>query len=123
MKPALTVEEWKRFKFPATTPLSCDAEGGRWSEVEQAHANDAVYMLEGGLGYRTGAIHGVAARLLHDQPFGFTREDLAVLRDLIADDKALSAMGDPEDVWIGNTRSEMKSLADRIEALLPPEEE
>ena len=50
--------------------------------------------------------HGAAAVALYGQPFGFTREDVEALRGLAAD---LHPYNEP-----------FYSLADRIEALLPP---
>lgn len=52
--------------------------------------------------------HALAALALHGQTFGFTREDVEALRSLSAD---LHPNNEP-----------FYSLADRIAALLPPEE-
>ena len=57
--------------------------------------------------------HRMAATCLHDQPFGFTREDVATLRDVAAD--TLYETSDDE-------RDDLRDLADRIEALLPPKD-
>lgn len=60
----------------------------------------------------TASNHAAAAMLLHGQPFGFTREDI---RDLVeASCQCEIVNPDLADRCI--------SLADRIEALLPPEE-
>ena len=53
--------------------------------------------------------HGVAALLLHDQPFGFTWADVDALR--------LAAAYDPTT---GELSMALDSLAQRIEELLPP---
>jgi hypothetical protein len=53
--------------------------------------------------------HGIAAVNLHEQPFGFTRGDVAVLRDIAIAGRSMGFSG------------AASSLADRIEALLPPE--
>lgn len=53
-------------------------------------------------------IHGLAALALYGQPFGFTREDLRLLKHCEA------SVG-----W--KHEEEVRNLADRIEALLPPE--
>jgi hypothetical protein len=52
--------------------------------------------------------HGIAAFALWGQPFGFTREDVAELRMLATRNYEI----DPEA---------LRSLAERISALLPPE--
>lgn len=51
-------------------------------------------------------IHGLAALALYNKPYGFTREDVQLLHNSIA------SMG---------RHNELGNLADRIEALLPPE--
>lgn len=56
--------------------------------------------------------HAVAALALYGQPFGFTREDVKLLRD------------EAEGEWNGEQMDvgrRLLRLADRIEALLPPE--
>lgn len=57
--------------------------------------------------------HALAALALQDQPFGFTREDVRVLR-AIAEVIAPDYPADPD--------ADLSSIADRIAALLPPEE-
>jgi len=54
--------------------------------------------------------HKEAAMYLYDQPFGFTRDDVEELRWL-SESHEFSARS---ELWINN-------LADRIEALLPPD--
>ena len=56
-------------------------------------------------------LFALSALCLHDQPFGFTREDVEVLTD---------AVGSVYSSMEGSAK--LLSLADRIEALLPPEE-
>ena len=57
--------------------------------------------------------HALAALCLHDQPFGFTREDV----DLVSCEAMNSQdNGNPTEAGM------FQSLADRIEALLPPED-
>ena len=53
--------------------------------------------------------HAMAAKCLQYMPFGFTREDVESLRTLAGNDAW----------WIDD--QELSDLADRIEALLPPE--
>ncbi|KKM65039.1 hypothetical protein LCGC14_1495250 [marine sediment metagenome] len=111
IKPALTAEEWKfvSYEYDGSTEVL----GGGWGEREHGRANEAVNLLEGALGYRPGATHGVAAYLLHEQPFGFTRDDVIALR----------AMQDRINFEaLDRGIPSVKDLADRIEALLPQEE-
>lgn len=89
MKPALTAEEWAGV-------IPSDKEG----------------IIHGYL--RLEDKHGMAAQCLHDQPFGFTREDVELLMDEVAQLKGEFPASDWMRFW---------KLADRIEALLPPEEE
>ena len=116
MKPALTPEEWATALGRSTIRKS--------SEIESAREKYAVYWLEGGGGYLQGiggASHGAAAMLLYGEPFGFTREDVAVLRE------AAGAVV-YRDAFSGQLASDpvasrkLLDTADRIEALLPPEE-
>jgi hypothetical protein len=63
-----------------------------------------------------GVQHATAALALYDQPFGFKRDDAKYIRwyaDRIALPQEFGGFGD--DV------TELLDLADRIEALLPPE--
>ncbi len=112
IKPALTAKEWEyvRYEYDDSTEVL----GGGWGEREHGRANQAVFLLEGGLDYRSGATHGVAAYLLHNQPFGFTREDVELLREIAGNE-----MGNTDDDTLWKPTFH---LADRIEALLPPEE-
>jgi hypothetical protein len=57
--------------------------------------------------------HALAALALHRQPFGFTVDDLSILN--VAADSAYAAGANTEG-------DALRSLADRVEALLPPPE-
>lgn len=62
-------------------------------------------------------IHRNAAIALYGQPFGFTREDVKLVRDVEAvNDSDMYALSD-------EYLARYRDLADRIEALLPPEKE
>jgi hypothetical protein len=56
----------------------------------------------------------LAAFALHDQPFGFDREDAAALRRAAESRQGVSADAD---------RERLRNVADRIQALLPAEED
>lgn len=100
MNPALTKEEWAR--------LTID-------EGQSEYAEDAVAdaIAESNLNTWGDARHALAALFLHGQPFGFTREDVELLRE---------EAGHEIDAGNGREYRRLESLADRIEALLPPEE-
>lgn len=87
---ALTPEEWARYQSygDLTLPL-----------------NTAIGCLKGGELTR----HGLAAVCLHEQPFGFTQDDVDTLERLSWE----MARGD------GNA---LASISERIAALLPPEQ-
>jgi hypothetical protein len=70
------------------------------------------------------ARHALAALALHDQPFGFTWEDVDRLREAV-DDIDFSHITDPErrqlmELDTRMLRAWMLDLADRIADLLPP---
>lgn len=86
MKPALTADQWE----------DVIAAGPHY--VEECVGPDPE------------ACHWLAALNLYGQPFGFTRENVHLLRGMADAPRAYEKDTD----W-------MRSLADRIEALLPPE--
>ena len=121
--PALTPEEWaKRRKdvgpeHVSLAPLEpgLDPWGEPWPD-------DPDPILEIGDGGDTGSaqkpeiFHAIAALCLRGQPFGFTRDDVALIRELRAPLMSLKESDRGSSLARG-----LASLADRIEALLPPE--
>ncbi len=117
VKPALTPLEWAKREYVQKEHASdtgrrmnifaalyegyaSEPEEGEVLLVGPAHGHDAgICPAE--------ARHAVAALALHGQPFGFTREDVHHLRVL-----------EHTGIWPISVNS--GSLADRIEALLPP---
>lgn len=89
MKPALTPEEWTH----------CKTMESRYDGALESAA-DEIGLIYG--------LRGVAAWALHAQPFGFTQDDVMMLRGL--------AISLPDTYMLD-------ALADRIEALLPPKED
>ena len=129
MKPALTPEEWRKEYLNRYDkgsdrgyyPDGSKAERG-WTVMRGAGQvfvgvaeKDAPCMV--GLGPTVN--HAMAALCLHGQPFGFTRADLAVLQ--LGATILEHEWGDKLDGGVTNP-TKIRELADRIEALLPPED-
>lgn len=91
VKPALTAEEWARL-----TPTEDASPWDFWEAISEDDITSGDPM------------HAMAALCLHGQDFGFTREDVALLR--------FWGRGPEGDVRVRG----LLNLADRIEALLPP---
>lgn len=108
-KPALTVEEWANLQTADGWIDSIDGDliWNRGDEWHQANLADGR--------------HGLAALALHGQEFGFTWADEDLLRSL-ANVKTCGAVGDgvTDDTPAFQRAATVASLADRIEALLPP---
>lgn len=112
MKPALTAEEWARLQIELVS-----------GNIVQAHIPYIDYCPP------EMVMQKIGAACLHGQPFGFTREDVALI--LAAAKEVNSSLrlwkdgrevGD-QNTWGADDIEQLRSLADRIEALLPPEEE
>jgi len=95
MKPALTAEEWA--KTMSTSDMSHFDRWDMWENIEDRP-------------------HAIAALCLHEEPFGFTREDVEALRW-----GADNLCGGSHSVEFRMSVA-CASLANRIEALLSPEE-
>lgn len=127
IKPALDEHEW-RYRRVGDGVDNLRA-------VYLAHTGDQVVIPEP-LGAEGQVRHGLAALCLHDQPVGFTREDVTRHRAMAScvRDLLLTNSEPPSDSitgvvqWAratehGEERIDWhESMADRIEALLPPEE-
>lgn len=116
VEPALTSEEW--VKAQAYT-----AGAQPWAIWEMVFDKDPSVR------------HAHAALALDGQPFGFTHEDVALLHAAVKDNAGpiehIIAMSqvtalDASDIQrlsrLKARSKQVKNLADRIEALLPPEE-
>ena len=100
VKPALTPEEWAR--------------GENDDEHQIEIREEGPYIIgAGGLGPEN--CHALAALCLHEQLFGFTRDDLAALQRVLQ-----SGLCWEIDANWGC--GHLRSLTDRISALLPPED-
>ena len=128
-EPALSAEEWaERLRRPgrmvggerlvgAVELVHTSGTGNRLEMVSNGHGqfSDVYTVVEN-------QRHAVAAECLHGQPFGFSRDLCTRLRH------APSLQGYDDDHFV-ISREDLKILlqarteaADRIEALLPPEE-
>jgi hypothetical protein len=100
IKHALTAEEW---------------------EEHLAHPDMIIQPVRDVRTYSRHDQHQLAAKHLYGQPYGFTHEDVAILRG------SATALV-PSDLYYPLALREsvamyLRSLADRISALLPPETE
>jgi hypothetical protein len=93
IKPALTAEDWK----------------SQLEWINGGHRGMPPLVVESIID-----AHVDAALALYGQPFGFTREDVGILREAA---KRIERERNPYIMFPEN----LSSLADRIEALLPPE--
>ena len=125
---ALTAGEWSEMRRYGHLSRQCF--DSPWDDDEAKHgvseisaSADSLHLTSHQHGrYATfdapGDRHALAALCLHEQPFGFRRDDVEGLRELAKqydDDADNYEITGPAAVWL-------TSLADRIEALLPPEE-
>ena len=94
MKPAMTREEWEHWEELIQMEMYDEA---RDDAVENLCAN-------------WGNPQQIAAKCLHGQPFGFTREDVKLIRDAA------------KFIAVRSESAYFESIADRIEALLPPKQ-
>ena len=93
IKPALTPEEWADFRVYGEPVILVNADPPYHTIIPEKR-------------------HHVAAVCLHGQPFGFTREDVRMLGEAF-EMVNQRTMTDIDETWL-------RSLAARIEALLPP---
>ncbi len=113
MKPALTPEEWS-----GEDNVVLGTESPKLGHfVTLDRHDDGIAVFVAGPSHfilDVEELHKFAAYALHGQPFGFTREDVAMLRREIKFNAQNGGAASREnEVWT--------SLAARIEALLPPE--
>lgn len=119
--PALTADEWARVTSKRTVPvasvLDAEASDGRvelWREGNYEGCSGHIDTVE-----RPAAL---AALCLYGQSYGFTQEDVALIREAaasIANDYRVLKPGREEELTYTNR---IANVADRIAALLPPSE-
>ncbi len=107
IKPAMTAEEWERVEVTDTSiGLRVPDDYELPEDVDKAFE---LFVTRGTHEHRT------AALCLYEQPFGFTREDVDLLRTVVREASHREVGSDEKDA--------MHDIADRIEALLPPQEQ
>ena len=125
-EPALTAEEWGEFGWDLEDhPQERQSEPYGWKDGETAavwaNASRSILYLDDGCETvrvkGSGQRHGLAALCLHNQPFGFTREDVTMLGVAVMLAKAEGA-GLASDTLA----SCLADIAARVEALLPQED-
>lgn len=112
IEPALTAEEWGH-------PEHRVERNGDWIYEPPILTCPVVGSLNSGVAL--GDIrHAAAALCLYGQPFGFTREDIKVIRDAARD--LTTGIEDASQVRFAERHAaELNEIADRLESLLPPE--
>tara|TARA_Y100000310_G_scaffold219808_1_gene221245 strand:+ start:8817 stop:9161 length:345 start_codon:yes stop_codon:yes gene_type:complete len=111
IEPALTAEEWAKVEVrDGQTVMGVPDDYELPEEVNEAFEILVAHGVEA---------RRIAALCLHEQPFGFTREDVTTLRqaEVVEFFDAGGIDIDPDAALT------LKSLADRIEALLPPDDD
>jgi len=116
----MTAEEWARLSTGSVDRLAWGNPGT--SDPDFCGTPDPFVFRSGhgeysdSLSVRQERRHALAALCLHGQPWGFTRDDVQALRDMPPIPWRYGGEGGVEavEVWLND-------LADRIEALLPPE--
>ncbi len=103
IKPALTAEEWGRALLASSRLGALALTVGNRDDLAKPGTPECVAAFD----------HAKAALCLHEQPFGFTHEDVEFLRRVVI--LAASIAPGHEAYW-----SKAHNLASRIEALLAP---
>lgn len=114
--PALTDEEWEKQRIKRDR-----LDGGWWPDSEQIWAFPKGVRIgpaeeAPSLWVRSDDRHALAALALHEQPFGFSREDVELIR---------TARDTTPDLFTRAQRADLvartEGLIARIAAMLPPE--
>ena len=124
IRPALTAEEWERFFRGFEVDLSATRQVRRWGDAlrvgqwegDGLHATELEDPEER---------YTLAALCLHGQPFGFTWEDVEIIRAALSTWTGMARDDDGNFEYVGDRFDDDRaySIADRIAALLPPKEE
>lgn len=129
LSPALTKEAWSALRARLVV---------EWPHGYTLYVDDTWDVVAGNSGValpgiRDGYRHALAALCLYGQPFGFTQEDVEMLRAKASEERQIAAWcpdgyskGIVDLVGDQSHRSNaaaLEALADRIQSLLPPPEE
>jgi len=110
MKPALTAKGWSNILAPEVPPIDYRLRAGGWAPISGDEEGETRHMT--------------AALCLHEQPFGFTRLDAVNHRMMAkAANRTARDFADGKGLLAEREAAWHKSMADRIEALLPPEQD
>jgi hypothetical protein len=118
MKAAMTPQQWEDGKVILKPAQKYDEGVGFEFYTENEDCLN-VYNGSWAVDVPTELRHQIAAAVLRNQPFGFTREDVEFLRGFVTDQRQCDPFG--FEAYKDEYVALMDSLADRIEALLPPE--
>lgn len=111
-EPALTAEEWGDLQ------AGISWEGPLNKRLGYLNLSDGVLTLDSS--YDEAETQAVAALCLHGQPFGFAWEDVDEIEEAIGDSYVLCSDRCVGGCDCDKTVARLRSLADRIAALLPP---
>jgi hypothetical protein len=125
--PALTAEGWEHKEFAVGNTPKREKPGHTLFGYIKSETGALHLGWDGDLCLPVQDTHPLAALALYGQPFGFTREDVAELRGAIDDvESNILEGGSFESIRLLDRHEHptilcLRSLADRIEARLPPE--
>jgi len=119
VRPALTADEWTRAVVRRTVDGGDETNTMLYVRDGVLHVvnEDSIDMEAMEAIVNSAAHHPLAALALHEQPFGFTRDDVKLLRGP-AYSALLEVARDGEESALAE---DALALASRIAALLPPE--
>ncbi len=110
IKPALTAEEW----------MECQR--SKMRDYNKAPMVHGQFLVFAGMPQPISRLDAMAALCLHEQPFGFTHEDVEMLRRLFKQQMDMAHHVVRNNKAMVSRATRIDELADRIEALLPPED-
>ena len=125
LKPALTAEEWVSPSCNNGIEVYLRDDGGDLVQVFRSTEIDALCVTPdkgGRFVLPPDEVHTLAAVCLHGQPFGFTQYDIEVIAWMVDMVDILGVALNQDEHKSARRCAIIRSIADRIEALLPPGE-
>jgi hypothetical protein len=120
IRPALTAEQWAAPKV-----FFREKRGGDEGYGVEIEAGGSMWVWDDSWAVTVDAEnrHALAALALYKRPFGFTREDVRAIEDGISGIgyKCSEFHVTSDNCGCASEEARLRSLADRISALLPPE--